>query len=295
MAAFQIANSHLTLEPDNGLIGYLAELTGKGVEELMEDKQLMSFFKEKKGKRTVQSHERAVKPVDDMKCMCRVWVGVDKSVLEGSGYPAGKVGYAVQCNAKKKVGDFCGRCSQKSDEKRWLGIMSESIGKGENHEVKSDKGISHWVLNDEEGNLVDISELEPKQKKSGGRPKKVKDEKKEDNSEEMRKEIERLQRQLKEKEQQQEENIQTPIPEDEDEEQDLDGTLDLEAIEKAQTPEPPVRPPSPSTNAEVAPTNAEAEVKAEKSDSDSSSSSSDSDSSDSDSSSSDDSSDEDDK
>lgn len=284
MAAFQIANSHLTLEPDNGLIGYLAELTGKEVEELMEDKRLMSFFKEKKGKRAVQSHERAVKPLDDMKCMCRVWVGVDKSVLEGSGYPAGKVGYAVQCNAKKRVGDFCGRCSQKSDEKRWLGIMSEPIGKGENHEVKSDKGISHWVLNDEEGNLVDISELEPKQKKSGGRPKKVKDdEKNEDSSDEMRKEIERLQRQLKEKEQE-EEKIQTPIPEDE--EQDLDGTLDLDAIEKAQTPEPPARPP---TNTREAPKNAEAEVKAEKSDSSSDSSSSD----DSSSSSSDDSSDED--
>jgi hypothetical protein len=208
MSAFEIASTHLTLEPENGLIVYVAELLDSevkmGVEELLTDERFMSFFKEKKSKKVVQSHERAVKPTDDMKCMCRVWVGVDKSVTENTGYPAGKVGYAVQCNAKKKVGDFCGRCSQKSVEKRWLGIIPEPIGKEENHEVKSDKGISHWVLNDENGNLVDIGELEPKQRKSGGRPKKVKNDEKSDNSDAMREEIECLQRQLKEKQEKEE-------------------------------------------------------------------------------------------
>ena len=38
--------------------------------------------------------------------MCRVWVGVDKEDLDGTGYPAGKVGYGLQCKSKKKVGNF---------------------------------------------------------------------------------------------------------------------------------------------------------------------------------------------
>ena len=76
----------------------------KQPEELLEDEKLMSFFKSSKKKPL--NRGRICDDVDESRCMCRVWVGVDKEDLDGTGYPAGKVGYGLQCKSKKKVGNF---------------------------------------------------------------------------------------------------------------------------------------------------------------------------------------------
>jgi len=174
--ALAIANAELkVLQPDAGMLEYLVEKFGGTVDELMEDQELMKFFKKDKKKKT-SGLERVQKGVDENKCQCRVWKGAEKDFLEGSGYPTAKTGFAVQCNSKRADdSDFCKKCRLKE---HWLGTVDGSVPKDEEHRCfRGDKRECHWVLNDKEGTITDPKDLPERKKKSAGRPKKTTDEK----------------------------------------------------------------------------------------------------------------------
>ena len=141
------------------------------VEDLMEDKELLKFFKKEKKKKTSTGLERVKKGIDENKCQCRVWRSAEEDFLEGSGYPRGKTGFAVQCNSKKVDGsDFCKKCSSKD---HWLGTVNDQVPRDEEFKCYlGEKRIAHWILNDSEGNITDPKVLPERKKKSAGRPKK---------------------------------------------------------------------------------------------------------------------------
>ena len=177
MSALVLANEHLILSPDNGLIAYMAERLEDDIDELIADEDLMKFFSSKKAPKKKSSgmeSAKALSEINEEKCQARIWQKADPDLLSGSGYNQGNTGYAVQCGSKSVDGCFCKRCGGKDDLP--FGKVTEKMPVDEEHSLEINEKM-FWILNDENGHIFNISDLPEKKKKSGGRPKKSDDEK----------------------------------------------------------------------------------------------------------------------